>query len=57
MDKEELSLHLLHRNFKSYAIGHGCSASWDVDDKGCTRVYTEIFPTHENTNISIENVR
>ncbi len=47
MDDEELSLHLLHRNFKSYAIGHGCSASWDKLDKGCTRVFTEIFPTHE----------
>lgn len=47
MDEEELSLHLLHRNFKSFAIGHGCSASWKVENGKCIKVFTEIFPSHE----------
>ena len=47
MDDEEKSLHLLHRNYKSYAVGHGCAASWELKDNKCTKVFSEIFPTHE----------
>ena len=48
MNDEEKSLHLLHRNKKSFSIGHGCSSSWSLNDKGeCIKVFSEIFPTHE----------
>ena len=47
MDDEEKSLHLLHRNNKSYAVGHGCAVSWDLNEGNCEKVYTEIFPSYE----------
>ncbi len=47
MDDEEKSLHLLHRNYKSYGVGHGCSASWELQENKCIKVFSEIFPTHE----------
>lgn len=48
LDDEEQSLNLLHRNKKSYAIGHGCSSNWYLDNEGkCKLVCSEIFPTYE----------
>ena len=44
MDDEEKSLHLLHRNYKSYGVGHGCSASWELKNNKCIKVFSEIFP-------------
>ena len=38
---------LLYRNIRSYAIGHGCSAGWDVEQDNVFIICTEIFPRHE----------
>ncbi|MBN2909534.1 hypothetical protein JQC72_08340 [Polycladomyces sp. WAk] len=41
---------LLYRNHKSYAIGHGCAAHWDLEEgkKGrVKRVETSILPFYE----------
>lgn len=48
-DEEELSLALLYKNRKTYAVGHGCSANWKCED-GATNsysVYTEAIPSFE----------
>ncbi|HIO46995.1 TPA: hypothetical protein EYN23_06540, partial [Candidatus Poribacteria bacterium] len=42
---EELSLEMLYRNRRSFAIGHGCSADWNASDIAFTdEVRTEVFP-------------
>ena len=33
-DFEELSLEMLYRDRKSFAVGHGCAADWDDGDGG-----------------------
>ncbi len=47
-DNDYLSNRMMYRNVKSYAIGHGCAASWD-DDKvpDIKEIRTSIFPTYE----------
>ena len=39
---------MMYRNVRSYAIGHGCAASWD-DEKApdISDIRTSIFPTYE----------
>ncbi len=48
-DEEELSLALLYRNRKTYAVGHGCSANWTRDEGAInsSSVYTETIPAFE----------
>lgn len=47
-DNDYLSNQMLYRNVKSYAIGHGCSASWDdLTGAPITRIETSIFPQYE----------
>lgn len=47
-DDDYLSNQMLYRNVKSYAIGHGCSASWDdLSGPAVTRIETSIFPQYE----------
>ncbi len=46
MDEEEASLALLYRNKKVYAVGHGCSVSWD-EKGGNIKLYTSIIPEYE----------
>jgi hypothetical protein len=47
MDEDEESNNLLYRDIGNYAIGHGCSASWDIRSQKITCVKTEIFPEYE----------
>jgi len=48
LDEEEKSINLLHRNKKSFAIGHGCSSNWSLNETDqCIKIYSEIFPTYE----------
>ena len=49
--EEEKSLYLLHHNRKSYAIGHGCSATWDLNKDKCVNIRTEIVPVFETKTI------
>ncbi len=48
---EERSLYLLHHKRKSFAIGHGCSVAWDLEDNKCTKIRTEIIPVFETKPI------
>jgi len=48
LDEEELSMALLYRHRKTYAIGHGCSAAWNETSEGrADAVWSEIIPAHE----------
>jgi len=48
LDEEELSMTLLYRHRKTYAIGHGCAASWnEVTEGRADRVWSEIIPAYE----------
>lgn len=46
-DPEEQSLALLYRNKKTYAVGHGCAADWEINNGKVTLVKTEIIPSVE----------
>lgn len=47
-DNDYLSNQMLYRNVKSYAIGHGCAASWDEDQApDIKEIRTSIFPAYE----------
>jgi len=47
-DHEEQSLDLLYRHQRTYAIGHGCAASWDDQNADAPRwVATEAMPAYE----------
>lgn len=46
LSEEDQSLYLLHHKRKSYAIGHGCSVSWKIDEKN-NIIFSEILPTYE----------
>lgn len=49
LDDEEKSLALLYRDFRTYAIGHGCAADWtEKDTAGNVKaVLAECLPTFE----------
>jgi hypothetical protein len=38
---------LLYHDVKSYAVGHGCSVSWDSNAAEVLKVQTETFPRYE----------
>lgn len=45
-DEEELELDLLYRNRVSFAVGHGCGATWgDAEARRVAWVATEVLPT------------
>lgn len=47
-DNDYLSNQMMYRNVKSYAIGHGCAATWDDSTAPKIReIKTSIFPTYE----------
>lgn len=47
LDEEEQSLELLYRNKKVFSSGLGVSCSWDVDEAGNGKVFSEFFPEAE----------
>lgn len=48
-EDDDLRLYaLLYRHVRVYAVGHGCSANWEVDERGgCVRTWSEALPRHE----------
>ena len=47
VDEETASLELIYKNYKSYAGGHGCSATWTVEDGVVKKVFTDFLPEYE----------
>jgi len=59
LDDEEGSLDLLYREFRTYAVGHGCAADW-ILPKGqvkATAVSAENLPQFETPSITPEILR
>jgi len=54
IDEEEQSLSLLYRNRKTFAVGHGCSADWQIDKNvsQAKSVIAEVFPVVEIPNVT-----
>jgi hypothetical protein len=47
-DPEELSLQLLYRHRRTFAVGHGCAPEWDDPiDESTTSISTTAVPTFE----------
>ncbi len=44
LDDEELSLEMMYRDRKVYAMGHGCAANWEGGENGTQTVMTETIP-------------
>ena len=51
---EARSLQLLYRNYRTFAVGHGCSATWTEEESVCVYVKGTFFPTHEVPSITPE---
>ncbi|MCC3359104.1 helicase-related protein [Bacillus sp. REN16] len=52
-DEEVLSAQLLYRNAKNFALGHGCSADWELDRKEePTRLFSTFMPEYETSNMT-----
>ncbi|MDW8208817.1 MAG: helicase-related protein, partial [Chloroherpetonaceae bacterium] len=47
LSEEERSLAFLHRHRKTFAIGHGCAAEWNVVGQRADMVRTEVLPEYE----------
>lgn len=49
LDADEQSLALLYRDSKTWAVGHGCAAGWDLPANGgsATSVYADAMPVVE----------
>jgi hypothetical protein len=43
-DEESAELRLRYRNRKTYAVGHGMAADWDLKAGRCTRVFLDPVP-------------
>lgn len=53
LDEDELSLALIYRKAKTYAVGHGCAADWgDVFDGKTFYVRTDFLPTYETKSMT-----
>lgn len=54
-DEEEQSLELLYRKVETFAVGHGCAASWSISDGDSAKVYwvsAECMPAVETPSIT-----
>jgi hypothetical protein len=50
---DEMVNKLLYRQYKTFAIGHGCAADWDgVSPELVSSVWTDVMPTYEIPTIS-----
>lgn len=55
LNDEEESIELLYRRAQTFAVGHGCSADWDVEigeDERVEQVSATSFPIFEVPNIT-----
>jgi hypothetical protein len=53
LDEEEQRLELLFRRYVTYAVGHGCSADWECDERGSPeRIVAEPFPMFEQPSVT-----
>lgn len=53
LDEEEQSLELLYRNAKTYAVGHGCAADWEVNDRGeVEKIIADCLPLLEVPSVT-----
>lgn len=54
LDEEEKSLELLYRNARTFAVGHGCAASWDIKATGekVSFVTAECLPVFEAPSVT-----
>lgn len=51
-DEEEASLRLLYRHRKTFAVGHGCAASWPEGELSTAeKIWTETLPMYEQKPI------
>jgi hypothetical protein len=46
-NSEELTLELLYRHQKVFAVGHGCSADWSVAESFANSVWSSSLPVYE----------
>ncbi|WP_419879599.1 helicase-related protein [Brevibacillus centrosporus] len=46
-DEEIKNLNLLYSHVENYAIGHGCSVSYNTNNEGCNKLTTEALPAYE----------
>ncbi len=51
VDEDFESNSMLYREEKTYAIGHGCAASWDKESTKINQITTSVFPEYEMTPI------
>lgn len=52
-ESDEMVNKLLYRQYKTFAIGHGCAADWDgVSPEFVSQVWTDVMPTYEIPTIS-----
>ena len=50
---DEMVNKLLYRQYKTFAIGHGCAADWDgISPEVVSSVWTDVMPTYEIPTIS-----
>ena len=47
LDRDEQSLELLYRSHRTFAVGHGCAATWESRDSRATFVCGEALPRVE----------
>ena len=50
---DEMVNKLLYRDYKTFAIGHGCAADWDgVSPNSVSEVWSDVMPSYEIPTIS-----
>jgi hypothetical protein len=54
LDDEEQELEVIYRKKRTYAIGHGCSASWDIENQRIDSVCISYIPSYEIKPLSYE---
>lgn len=51
-DPEARSIALMYRDYRTYAIGHGCSASWSPSEGAAKELLGHYLPTYETPSIT-----
>lgn len=46
-DPEVTNLNMLYRHVQNYAIGHGCSVTYELSENGCYMLTTDVIPEYE----------